>query len=115
MGIEESSEVTFTTFQLKGVVYQWWRAYELGSPAEAISLAWAQFLDMFMREFVPKSLRDKWSVEFEQLCQSAMTVSEYAVRFSDLSRHTPTFIATVKERVRQFIEGLKPGIKFSMT
>jgi len=38
MGITESSRVAFTTFHLKGATYQWWRAYELGSPVEVASL-----------------------------------------------------------------------------
>ena len=43
-----------------------------------------------------------------------MIVSEYAVRFSDLARHAPALVATVREQVRQFIEGLNPSIRFSM-
>ncbi|XP_070050252.1 uncharacterized protein [Nicotiana tomentosiformis] len=43
-----------------------------------------------------------------------MTVSEYAVRFGDLARHAPAFVATVRERVRRFIEGLNPSIRLSM-
>ncbi|XP_070046557.1 uncharacterized protein [Nicotiana tomentosiformis] len=69
---------------------------------------------MFMREFVPQSLRDAWHAEFEQLCQDAMTVSEYAVRFSELSRHAPALVSTIRERVHRFIEGLNPSIRFSM-
>ncbi|XP_070042756.1 uncharacterized protein [Nicotiana tomentosiformis] len=43
-----------------------------------------------------------------------MTISDYAVRFSDLFRHAPAFVATVREGVRRFIERLNPGIRFSM-
>ncbi|XP_009801797.2 uncharacterized protein [Nicotiana sylvestris] len=42
-------------------------------------------------------------------------VSEYAIRFTDLSRHTPTLVSTVKERVRRFIEGLSYCLRFSMS
>ncbi|XP_070039880.1 uncharacterized protein [Nicotiana tomentosiformis] len=44
-----------------------------------------------------------------------MTVSEYATRFSELSRHAPALVSTVKKRVCQFIEGLNHSIRFSMT
>ncbi|XP_070043632.1 uncharacterized protein [Nicotiana tomentosiformis] len=100
MGIVETSEVDFVMFQLRGAAYQWWRAYELGSPDEEASLSWVQFSEMFLREFVPQSLRDAWCAEFEKLRQGTMLVSEYAVRFSDLARHAPALVATVKERVR---------------
>ncbi|XP_070032865.1 uncharacterized protein [Nicotiana tomentosiformis] len=103
MGVAESSGVFFTTFQLRGAAYQWWRAYELGSPAEAASLTWTQFSDMFLREYVPLSLKDAWCAEFEQLRQGAMIVSEYAVCFSDLARYASALVTTVRERVRRFI------------
>ena len=67
MGVAELSGVSFTAFQLRGAAYQWWRAYELSSPAEAASLIWTQFSDMFLREYVLQSLRDAWRAEFEQL------------------------------------------------
>ncbi|XP_070039360.1 uncharacterized protein [Nicotiana tomentosiformis] len=81
MGIVELSRAAFTTFQLKGEAYQWWRAYEL---------------------------------EFDQLRQGAMFVSEYAVKFSELSRHTPALDSIVRERVYRFIKGLNHGIRISM-
>ncbi|XP_070054649.1 uncharacterized protein [Nicotiana tomentosiformis] len=43
-----------------------------------------------------------------------MTASAYVVRFSELSRHAPALVSTVRGRVRQFIEGLNYGIRFSM-
>nr|XP_009794924.1 PREDICTED: uncharacterized protein LOC104241387 [Nicotiana sylvestris] len=52
---------------------------------------------------------------FEKLRQSAMTVLEYAVRFSDLARHAPTLVSTVRERVHRFIKGLHTSIKTSNT
>ncbi|XP_070009503.1 uncharacterized protein [Nicotiana sylvestris] len=69
---------------------------------------------MFLRDYVPQSLRDTWRMDFEQLRQGAMTISEYEVYFSDLARHAPALISTVRERVRRFIEGLHPSIRTSM-
>ncbi|XP_070048948.1 uncharacterized protein [Nicotiana tomentosiformis] len=99
MGVAETSGVSFTIFQLRGTAYQWWRTFELYIPSEAASLTWTQFSDIFLGEYVPQSLRDAWRVEFEQLHQYAMTVSEYSVQFNDLSKHPPALVATVRERV----------------
>lgn len=41
-------------------------------------------------------------------------MSEYALRFSELSWHSPTLVSIVRERIYRFIEGLSPGIIFSM-
>ncbi|XP_070032155.1 uncharacterized protein [Nicotiana tomentosiformis] len=70
---------------------------------------------MCLREYVRQSLRDAWCAEFEQLRQGAMTVLEYAVKFSELSRHAPSLVSIVRERVCRFIEGLNYGIRFNMT
>ncbi|XP_070035903.1 uncharacterized protein [Nicotiana tomentosiformis] len=69
---------------------------------------------MFLKEYIPQSLKDSWRTEFQQLRQGAMTVSEYAVCFNDLARHAPSLVTTVRERVRRFIEGLHPSFRSSM-
>ncbi|XP_070010533.1 uncharacterized protein [Nicotiana sylvestris] len=114
MGISRSSGIFFTAFQLRGAAYQWWCIFELDSPVEEASLTWAQFSNMFLREFVPQSLRDAWRAEFEHLRQGTMTVSEYPIYFTNLARYAPALVATVRERVCRFIEGLIPNIRSSM-
>ncbi|XP_070045890.1 uncharacterized protein [Nicotiana tomentosiformis] len=114
MGVAETSGVSFTTFQLRGAAYQWWCAYKLDSSAEAASFTLTQLSDMFLREYVPRSIRDAWRIEYEYLHQGAMTVIEYAIRFSALARHASALVAIVRERVRRFIEGLNPNNRLSM-
>ncbi|XP_070044896.1 uncharacterized protein [Nicotiana tomentosiformis] len=114
MGIVEVSRVSFTTFQLSGAAYQGWQIYEEGRPADATLLTLDQFSEMFLKGFVPQTLRDAWRTEFEWLCQGTMTVSEYAIRFGELARHAPILVPTIRERVHRFIEGLDYDIKICM-
>ncbi|XP_070001892.1 uncharacterized protein [Nicotiana sylvestris] len=69
---------------------------------------------MFLRDYVPQSLKDAWRAEFEHLRQGTMTVSEYDIRFSDLATHAPALVSTGRERVYRFTEGLIPSIRSSM-
>ncbi|XP_075103440.1 uncharacterized protein LOC142178022 [Nicotiana tabacum] len=114
MGIVETSGVAFTTVQLNEAAYQLWQAYELGSPSDATSLSLVQVLEVFLREFVPQTPQYAWHEEFEPLREGTMSVSEYDIIFNELSRHTPTLVSIVRERVRRFIEGLRHDIQFSM-
>ncbi|XP_070017360.1 uncharacterized protein [Nicotiana sylvestris] len=98
IGIKEMSGVAFTTFKLSGAAYQWWRVYEEGSLTDATSLTWTRFLEMLLRDFVHQTLQDAGCMEFEQLRQGTITVLEYAVRFSDLSRHATSLVSTIGER-----------------
>ncbi|XP_070046567.1 uncharacterized protein [Nicotiana tomentosiformis] len=111
MGIVEVSGVAFTTFQLSKAAYRWWQAYEQGQLVDATPLTWAQFSEMFLREFV--LLPDAWRTEFEKLRQGTMLLSEYALRLSELSRHAPALVSIVRERVHKFIKGLSYGLRFS--
>lgn len=79
----------------------------MGSSADAASLSCARFLEIFLKEFVPQSLWDTWHAKYEQLFQGTMSLSEYAIKFSDLFRHAHAMVATVRERVCRFIEGLR--------
>ncbi|XP_070012915.1 uncharacterized protein [Nicotiana sylvestris] len=114
MGITTSSGVSFAAFQLRGAAYDWWHTFELDSPDKAASLTWTQFSDIFQREFVPQSLRDTWRAEFEHLRQGPMTLFEYAIRYTRLARHAPALVATVRERVHRFVEGLIHSIRSGM-
>ncbi|XP_070057238.1 uncharacterized protein [Nicotiana tomentosiformis] len=103
MGILETSGVAFVTFQLSGAAYRWWQDYEEGSPGDAASLTRTQFSKMFLKEFVPQTLGDTWGAEFEQLHQGIMIVSKYDVRFSELSKHAPALVSTVKKQGSQAV------------
>ncbi|XP_070043094.1 uncharacterized protein [Nicotiana tomentosiformis] len=43
-----------------------------------------------------------------------MTVSEYAIRFSELTRHAPILVPSIRVQVRRFIERLDYDIKICM-
>ncbi|XP_070054030.1 uncharacterized protein [Nicotiana tomentosiformis] len=75
---------------------------------------WAQISKMFLREFVPHTLRGAWRTEFERLCQCTMMVSEYAITFHELARHAPTLVPTIREEVCRFIKGLSYDLRFCM-
>ncbi|XP_070035352.1 uncharacterized protein [Nicotiana tomentosiformis] len=114
MCIVAMSGVAFTTIQLSGAAYQWWQIYEECRPADATPPIWAPFSEMFLKEFVPQTLHDAWHVEFERLCQGTMTMSEYAIRFSELARRAPILVHIIRERVRRFIKGLDYDVKICM-
>ncbi|XP_070045121.1 uncharacterized protein [Nicotiana tomentosiformis] len=69
---------------------------------------------MFLKEFVPKTLRDTWRTKFEWLRQGTKTMSEYDIRLCELSRHAPILVPTVREQVRKFIERLYYDFKICM-
>ena len=60
---------------------------------------------------MPEIYCDEKQREFLNLKQQAMTVVEYEVRFTQLSRYALMMVATEKDRCRQFEEGLSYNIR----
>ena len=60
-----------------------------------------------MERFLPESVRKAKAREFEDLRQiPSMSVSEYDIRFTQLSRYAPYLVPTERMRIERFIEGL---------
>ncbi|XP_070032910.1 uncharacterized protein [Nicotiana tomentosiformis] len=85
--IMETSGVSFTTFQMSGVAFRWKEAYELIRPVDAASLMWHEFYVLFLEKFVPQARREELRRQFEKLRREGMSVTQYEMRFSELSIH----------------------------
>ena len=42
-------------------------------------------------------------VEFMNLCQGGMSVQEYSLKFTQLSKYAPTLVANLKARMNKFL------------
>ncbi|XP_070039172.1 uncharacterized protein [Nicotiana tomentosiformis] len=114
MGILESNGVDFTTFQFKGKAHRWWHAYLRSRPAGLPPLTWDQFTHLFLEKYIPSFEREELRGQFERLRQGHMSVTNYEVRFSDLSCHATIILPIDAKRVRRFIVGLHPEIQVPM-
>ncbi|XP_070050859.1 uncharacterized protein [Nicotiana tomentosiformis] len=111
MGILESNRVDFTTFQFEGKARRWWQAYLLSRPAGLPPLAWDQFTHLFLEKYIPPSEIEELRGQFKRLCQGHLSLTDYDVRFTDLSCHVAIILPTNAERVRRFIASLYPKIQ----
>ncbi|XP_033514401.1 uncharacterized protein [Nicotiana tomentosiformis] len=67
-----------------------------------------------MDEFIPQKRRERLCSEFDILRQEGMTVTQYAMRFTRLSRYTTLLVSTEREWVHRFVEGLTYNLRFRM-
>ena len=51
------------------------------------------------------------ALEFQELKQSQMTVTEYDAKFTQLSRYVEGLVKDVEERAKRFVRGLKKEIR----
>lgn len=76
----------------------------------AEDVAWTTFIEAFNTKFIPNHVRDKKMKEFENLKQGNMSVHDYDLEFTKLSQYAPKLVTPESERVRRFLQGLRPDI-----
>ena len=54
---------------------------------------------------------DRMEIQFLELKQGNMTVSEYAAKFNELERFAPSQVDTERKRAKRFEQGLKPWLR----
>nr|ABD28293.1 RNA-directed DNA polymerase (Reverse transcriptase); Zinc finger, CCHC-type; Peptidase aspartic, active site; Retrotransposon gag protein [Medicago truncatula] len=109
----EDQKVRFGTHQLVEEADDWWVALLPTLGQEGAVLTWAVFRREFLRRYFPEDVRGKKEIEFLELKQGNMSVTEYAAKFVELSKFYPHYTAENAEfsRCIKFENGLRPDIK----
>ena len=108
LGCTPIRAVELVSFQLKDVAYEWYASFVQGRSTADPPLAWPEFSRAFFTRFLPKSVRDARAREFENLEQTEkMSVTEYDIQFTRLSRYAPYLVSTERLKVERFVNGLQ--------
>ncbi|WRX26032.1 Retrotransposon gag domain - like 10 [Theobroma cacao] len=111
LGCSSLQVVELTGFRLTEVVQIWFATLKRCKPPSSAPFTWEEFTQAFMDRFLPESVRDAKTQEFETLMQAlGMTVSDYDIQFTQLSRYALYLVQTEKERIKRFIKGLHEPI-----
>ena len=107
LGCSSQRMVQLAEFRLRDVAQAWFEGWLRGRPQMPLDPTWEEFREFFMERFLPESVRKAKAREFEDLRQiPSMSVSEYDIRFTQLSRYAPYLVPTERMRIERFIEGL---------
>uniref|UniRef100_A0A6N2MLC2 Retrotransposon gag domain-containing protein n=1 Tax=Salix viminalis TaxID=40686 RepID=A0A6N2MLC2_SALVM len=106
LGCTDHQAVSLASFRLEGyVTSSWFESRKRARPIQG-EWTWEEFSTMFL---------DRCSTyEFERLSQGSMTVDEYDMKFTQLSRYAKHVLPTEEWRVKRFIKGLKSSIYIEM-
>ena len=64
---------------------------------------WGDFVEAFLDRFFPQELRESKVEEFMNLKQGKMSVKEYTLKFTQLSRYAPELAGNMRARMRKFV------------
>lgn len=81
-------------FSMFGQAQVWWESKERELTVAIKAITWELFLQEMQDKYVLSVIKDRKAVEFTNLVQGAMIVTEYETKFEELSKYAPNVIAT---------------------
>jgi len=77
-------------------------------------LTWAQFKGLLDEKYYPKEVKRAKELEFLNLKQGKMPVTECMSKFNELSRFAPHQVANEEMKMQRFERGFKAKLKINM-
>ncbi|XP_052734044.1 uncharacterized protein LOC128196602 [Vigna angularis] len=106
----DENRLAFTEYLLTGEASHWWASVRAILTDAHSPITWEVFRSKFYEEYFPDSVRFAKEVEFLQLTQGGMTVSEYTNKFKHLVRFN-TMATNAEWQCRKFENGLRSDLK----
>ncbi|XP_047943038.1 uncharacterized protein LOC125189854 [Salvia hispanica] len=94
--------------------YYWWETVPQAMIQPPV-LSWDDFLREFSNKYMPAVYCDEKQKEFLSLKQGAMSVADYEVKFTQLSRYASALLPTEQDKCRRFEDGLIYEIRSKIT
>ena len=103
----------FGTRMLAEEADDWWVSTQPILHNEGAGITWAVFRREFSRRYFPEDVRGKKEIEFIELEQGDMSITEYAAKFVELAKFYPHYAAETAEfsKCIKFENGLRADIK----
>jgi len=93
MGVPPNEKAELVAYQLKGVARVWFDQWNDNRGVDAGPLDWEEFKVAFLDRFFPLELMEAKVQEFINLRQGNMSVREYSLKFTKLSKYAPSLVA----------------------
>lgn len=104
--VVDAKRVELAAYQLKGVSRIWFDQWKKNRAEGAPIVSWAVFEEASMGHLFPRELREAKVREFLTLKQESMSVHEYRLKFTQLSRNAPEMVADMRSMMSLFVAGL---------
>ena len=107
--VAEEQKTIFATYMLKGEANLWWESKKNFEEEDIVT--WDRFSKLFLDKYLPKYMEGQTELKFLELKQNNLSVMEYEVKFTELSRSVPELVSTEEKKARRFQQGLRQWIQ----
>lgn len=109
----EADKVRCATYLFKDDALLWWEGAERGVNLD--TLTWAQFREIFFAKYFTADVRSRLKREFMSLRQGGLFVAEYIWKFDRGCHLVPLIANDAEEKLRHFMDDIKPTIRRDVT
>ncbi|XP_049391777.1 uncharacterized protein LOC125856309 [Solanum stenotomum] len=95
-----------SAYQFKDVAQVWYAQWKRNRPVGAGPIDWEVFKKAFIDRFFPCYLREANLEEFINFRHDSMSVQEYALKFTQLSKYAPSMVADLRGEMSRFVKGV---------
>ncbi|KAH0729719.1 hypothetical protein KY290_000849 [Solanum tuberosum] len=104
--VTDTVRVELATYQMKNVARTWFDQWKGGRAEDAPPASWACFEEAFLERFFTRELKEAKVREFLTLKQDFLSLHEYGLKFTQLSRYATKMVADMRSRMSLFVAGL---------
>ncbi|WMV08081.1 hypothetical protein MTR67_001466 [Solanum verrucosum] len=110
--VEQSQPgVELASYQLKDVAHIQFTQWKENRGTDTAPITWECFSETFLDRFFPRELREAKAQEFMNLRQGSISVQEYGLKFTPLSRYAPHMVADSRVQMNKFLYGVSNLVK----
>ncbi|KAL8108855.1 hypothetical protein AgCh_025093 [Apium graveolens] len=96
---KDDKKAQYASYYLKDEASFWWESSK--ALLEGKDLTWERFTEIFLEKYLPSYMQDQMEMKFLDLRQEDMSVAEYEVKFSELSRFVPEYMNTEEKKAKR--------------
>jgi len=74
-------------------------------------IEWEEFKEAFLGRYFPREKREVKVEEFINLRQGSMSVEEYSLKFTLLSKYAPYSVSNLRDKMSRFVTGVSNLVK----
>ncbi|XP_058745875.1 uncharacterized protein LOC131618726 [Vicia villosa] len=113
MDCTQAQKVRYGTHMLAVEADDWWLETHQRLEVASEEITWIVFRREFLRKYYPEDVRGKKEIEFLELKQGNMSVTEYTAKFTELAKFYPYYEGAGAEfsKCIKFENGLRSEIK----
>ncbi|KAH0720138.1 hypothetical protein KY284_005168 [Solanum tuberosum] len=106
MHVADTEWVELAAYQMKGVTRIWLDQWKKNRAEDAPHASWASFDVAFLGRFFSREMKESKVREFLTLKHDSLSIHEYGLKFTQLSRYAPEMVADMRNKISLFVAGL---------